>query len=97
MTKVKDSCEKIQHFGNHKDETGTHDEPDDQVCLDHITEHVTMAKNDFREAEKALRKFYNDEGDDEEEEEEDDDSEGEDGTDSETSAKEEKAEAEDKK
>ena len=55
------------------DETGTHDEPDDQVCLDNIKEHVKMAKNDFHEAERALRKFYNDEGDEGEEEEEEDD------------------------
>ncbi|KAI7689245.1 hypothetical protein KC322_g11940, partial [Hortaea werneckii] len=28
LTKVKDSCEKIQHFGAHKDGTGEKEEPD---------------------------------------------------------------------
>ena len=75
------------------DETGTHDEPDDQVCLDNIKEHVTMAKKDFHEAEKALRSFFNDDGDDED----DDESEDEDGDDSEAKENEEGAEDEVKK
>lgn len=61
LTKVKDSCEKIQHFGAHKDETGTRDEPDDDVCLKNCRSTIAQAKEEFRDVEKALRKFYHDE------------------------------------
>lgn len=61
LTKVKDSCEKIQHFGAHKDETGTRDEPDDEKCLRNCKQTIAQAKEEFRDAEKALRKFYHDE------------------------------------
>jgi len=60
LTKVKDSCEKIQHFGAHKDETGTRDEPDDDVCLQRCRETIERAKQEFQEVEKVLRKFYHD-------------------------------------
>ncbi|KAF2141251.1 uncharacterized protein K452DRAFT_287957 [Aplosporella prunicola CBS 121167] len=63
LTKVKDSCEKIQHFGAHKDETGTHEEPDDEVCLDRLKKIIAQAKQEFKDVEKVLRKFYHDEGD----------------------------------
>ncbi|KAF2768637.1 histidine containing phosphotransmitter protein, partial [Teratosphaeria nubilosa] len=62
LTKVKDSCEKIQHFGAHKDETGTKDEPDDEICLKHCKTTIEQAKAEFKEAEAALKKFYRDEG-----------------------------------
>lgn len=62
LTKVKDSCEKIQHFGAHKDETGTKDEPDDEVCLKNCKTTIEQAKGEFKEVEIALRRFYRDEG-----------------------------------
>jgi len=58
LTKVKDSCEKIQHFGSHKDETGTVDEPDSQKCLDRIKQTLADVKVEYAEVEKVLRKFY---------------------------------------
>lgn len=58
---MKDSCEKIQHFGANKDETGTHDEPDDEVCLERLTKIIAQAKQEFKDVEKVLRKFYHDE------------------------------------
>ncbi|KAK8200285.1 signal transduction histidine kinase [Phyllosticta capitalensis] len=58
LTKVKDSCEKIQHFGANKDETGTHNEPDDKVCLERLTKTIAQAKQEFKDVEKVLRKFY---------------------------------------
>ncbi|KAK7730683.1 Phosphorelay intermediate protein [Botryosphaeria dothidea] len=61
LTKVKDSCEKIQHFGANKDETGTHDEPDDEKCLERLTKTIAQAKQEFKDVEKVLRKFYHDE------------------------------------
>jgi len=62
LTKVKDSCEKIQHFGAHKDATGLEDEPDDDVCLENCKTTVEQAKKEFAEVEIALKKFYRDEG-----------------------------------
>ena len=61
LTKVKDSCEKIQHYGANKDETGTKDEPDDEVCLKALKVIIAQAKEEFKEAERALRRFYHDE------------------------------------
>ncbi|OCK74451.1 putative multistep phosphorelay regulator 1 [Lepidopterella palustris CBS 459.81] len=60
LTKVKDSCEKIQHFGGNKDETGTRDEPDDEVCLSRLKNTIEQAKQEFHDVEKVLRKFYHD-------------------------------------
>ncbi|GAB7365311.1 hypothetical protein MBLNU230_g6392t1 [Neophaeotheca triangularis] len=62
LTKVKDSCEKIQHFGAQKDVTGTHDEPDKDKCLKNCKETVAQAKQEFKEVEVLLRRFYRDEG-----------------------------------
>lgn len=61
LTKVKDSCEKIQHYGANKDVTGTRDEPDDEKCLKALRTIIAQAKEEFREAERALRRFYHDE------------------------------------
>ncbi|KAF2202060.1 putative histidine phosphotransferase HPT1p [Delitschia confertaspora ATCC 74209] len=61
LTKVKDSCEKIQHFGQNKDETGTHDEPDDEKCLEKLKDTIAQAKQEFYDVEKILKKFYHDE------------------------------------
>lgn len=61
LTKVKDSCEKIQHFGAGKDETGTHDAKSDDECLENCRRTIAQAKDEFRDAERLLRKFYHDE------------------------------------
>lgn len=61
LTKVKDSCEKIQHYGANKDETGVHDEPDDEKCLKALRTIIAQAKVEFSDVEKALRRFYHDE------------------------------------
>ena len=58
LTKVKDSCEKIQHFGANKDETGTKDEPNDDVCLKRLETTIKQAKQEFADIEKVLKKFY---------------------------------------
>lgn len=54
---LKQSCEKIQHWGHGKDETGTKDEKED-VCLEAITKELVKLKKDYVTVEKALRKFY---------------------------------------
>jgi osomolarity two-component system phosphorelay intermediate protein YPD1 len=58
LTKVKDSCEKIQHYGQKKDEAGTEDEPDEAKCLARIKETLVAVKEEYAEVEKVLRKFY---------------------------------------
>ena len=58
LTKVKDSCEKIQHYGQKKDEEGTTDEPDEAVCLERIKETLVTVKEEYAEVEKVLKKFY---------------------------------------
>lgn len=58
LTKVKDSCEKIQHYGQKKDEEGTIDEPDEAKCLERIKETLVAVKEEYAEVEKVLKKFY---------------------------------------
>ncbi|CAG8958316.1 hypothetical protein HYFRA_00000672 [Hymenoscyphus fraxineus] len=58
LTKVKDSCEKIQHYGQKKDEAGTEDEPDEDKCLERIKDSLVQVKEEYAEVEKVLRKFY---------------------------------------
>ncbi|KAJ8062534.1 hypothetical protein OCU04_009062 [Sclerotinia nivalis] len=58
LTKVKDSCEKIQHYGQKKDEAGTTDEPDEDKCLERIKETLVSVKEEYEEVEKVLKKFY---------------------------------------
>jgi len=58
LTKVKDSCEKIQHYGQKKDEAGTADEPDEEKCLARIKDTLVAVKEEYAEVEKVLKKFY---------------------------------------
>ncbi|KAH0542960.1 hypothetical protein GP486_008605 [Trichoglossum hirsutum] len=58
LTKVRDSCEKIQHYGAKKDDTGTKDEPSDEVCLNRIKETLTLVREEYEEVEKVLKRFY---------------------------------------
>ena len=58
LTKVKDSCEKIQHFGEKKDETGTKDGLDDEVYLERLKITIKQAKQEFDDVAKVLKKFY---------------------------------------
>lgn len=58
LTKVKESCEKIQHYGNNKDEDGTTEEKDDDKCIERIKKTLKTVKEEYAEAEKILRRFY---------------------------------------
>lgn len=58
LTKVKDSCEKIQHYGAKKDEDGTEDESDEEKCLERIKETLVAVKEEYAEVEKSLKKFF---------------------------------------
>ena len=58
LTKVKDSCEKIQHFGAKKDDTGVHDVPDDKLCLERIKATLAEVRCEYDDVHKTLEKFY---------------------------------------
>ena len=61
LNKVKEACEKIQHYGAGKDETGTVDEPDEKTSLKKIEKTLGDVKKDYKEVEAFLRKFYDEE------------------------------------
>ncbi|GBC08196.1 hypothetical protein RclHR1_07960012 [Rhizophagus clarus] len=58
LTKVKASCEKMQHFGNKKDETGTNDITENDA-LKKISSLLEKVKDEYKEAETYLKNFYN--------------------------------------
>ncbi|KAF1808744.1 phosphotransmitter protein Ypd1 [Eremomyces bilateralis CBS 781.70] len=60
LTKLKDSCEKIQNLGTRRDETGMREEPDMDVSLKKLLQTIRDAKNQFGEAERALKRFFGD-------------------------------------
>ena len=51
LNKVKEACEKIQHYGAGKDETGTVDEPDEKTSLKKIEKTLGDVKKDYKEVE----------------------------------------------
>jgi osomolarity two-component system phosphorelay intermediate protein YPD1 len=60
LTKVQASCEKIQHYGHKKDESGTKDITEEEG-LEKLKDTIEQAKSEFREVEKVLKTFYHDE------------------------------------
>ncbi|EWC48716.1 hypothetical protein DRE_00021 [Drechslerella stenobrocha 248] len=56
--RVRDSCEKIQHLGGRKDETGSKDIKEEQA-LTSIAEILPLLKDDYADAEAWLMKFFN--------------------------------------
>ncbi|KAH8599140.1 signal transduction histidine kinase [Bisporella sp. PMI_857] len=57
LTKVKDSCEKIQHYGHKTDAEGIN-ELDEEVCLTKIEETLKTVKEEYAEVEKVLKSFF---------------------------------------
>ncbi|KAL1921652.1 uncharacterized protein VTP21DRAFT_10294 [Calcarisporiella thermophila] len=57
LTKVKASCEKIQHNGNLKDATGT-TTIGEQEALQLVTNLLKQVKREYKQAEVYLRHFY---------------------------------------
>ncbi|ORY00509.1 histidine-phosphotransfer domain, HPT domain-containing protein, partial [Basidiobolus meristosporus CBS 931.73] len=57
LQKVKVSCEKIQHYGNEKDETGTKSISEEEA-LEKITPLLVQVKEEYLEAETYLKQFY---------------------------------------
>ncbi|RKF59098.1 Multistep phosphorelay regulator 1 [Erysiphe neolycopersici] len=58
LTKVKNSCEKIQHFGQKKDQEGIADEEDEEKCLKRIEETFQILKKDYIDAVNILKTFF---------------------------------------
>lgn len=58
FVKVKDQCERIQHFGAKKDEAGTTDIEDEEYCLRMITEALAEAKKTFNEVAALMRQYF---------------------------------------
>jgi len=58
LTKVKDSCEKIQHYGQKKDDDGTKDEPDEEKCLSKIEVTLKAVREEYQEVKIVLKKFF---------------------------------------
>ncbi|KAI4148576.1 MAG: hypothetical protein LQ340_005041 [Diploschistes diacapsis] len=57
LVKVKDSCEKIQHWGAGKDAGGDNPQAAD-ACLEQIVKILPVVKADCADAERRLRAFY---------------------------------------
>lgn len=55
LTKVKDSCERMQHYGAKKNADGSGSIADD-VALDKIQKTLTQVKGEYSEAEAYLKK-----------------------------------------
>jgi len=60
LIKVKDACEKIQHFGARKNESGAADEPDDNQSLANIKLTLRRVREDYNEVARILKRFYED-------------------------------------
>ncbi|KAK9453768.1 signal transduction histidine kinase [Dipodascopsis uninucleata] len=58
LTKVKNSCEKIQHLGAKKDETGTSSLDDPEACLSQIRSILEVVRKDYADSEVYLRHYY---------------------------------------
>ncbi|KAI1325870.1 hpt domain-containing protein [Xylariaceae sp. FL0255] len=58
MTKVKDSCEKIQRYGKKENVDGS-PEPDEELCLSRIRTTLGTVKTEYAEAEATLQTFFN--------------------------------------
>ena len=55
---VRDECEKIQHYGHKKDETGEKDEPDESKCLRLIGDSLSKAKVHYKAVNELMKQFY---------------------------------------
>ncbi|KAG5999750.1 hypothetical protein E4U21_006339 [Claviceps maximensis] len=61
MIKVRDGCEKIQRFGKNENVDGS-EEPDSDLCLKRIIEALDIVKEDYKDVEGKLKKYYGNKG-----------------------------------
>lgn len=57
LVRVRDGCEKIQRFGKKENEDGS-PEKNEELCLSRIKQALKVVREDYREAETALKRFY---------------------------------------
>ncbi|KAI1460878.1 histidine-phosphotransfer domain, HPT domain-containing protein [Annulohypoxylon moriforme] len=57
LTKVKDSCEKIQRYGKKENVDGT-PEKDERLCLSRITDTLKTVKAEYADVEQTLKNFF---------------------------------------
>jgi len=57
FNKIRDSCQVIQQYG-HKLNLDGSPEPDEDVCLEKITDALEKVKVDLAELEKAIKRFF---------------------------------------
>jgi len=60
LTKVKDCCEKIQHYGQLKDENGDFGLTDSEA-LEKIKGELALVRKEYAIVEKKLKKFFGEE------------------------------------
>lgn len=60
LNHLRNSCEKIQHLGHMKDETGSRDVTDQEYCLKAISVELGKLRVNYVTVEAALKKFYGD-------------------------------------
>lgn len=58
LVKVKDYCEQIQHLGDHKDETGARDIPDNEKCLKAISNALKSMREEYDHVAQYFGKLY---------------------------------------
>jgi len=58
LTKIKDACEKIQHYGARKDVSGIIDEPDEARSLANIKKTLVEVKEAYNEVVRFLKPYY---------------------------------------
>lgn len=58
LTKVKDSCEKIQHLGAGKDEQGLTEIDEEEVSLDKIRSTLAIVRADYEECRSFLVNYF---------------------------------------
>lgn len=55
---IQNSCEKIQHFGAHKDETGVNEVNDDDLCLERIRHTLDLVNVEFKTTKEILQNYF---------------------------------------
>jgi osomolarity two-component system phosphorelay intermediate protein YPD1 len=58
LRKVRQCCEKIEHYGSKRNEDGSAAEYDEDLCLSRINSEISILRNTLTEAQMAFEFFY---------------------------------------
>lgn len=58
LTKVKNSCEKIQHLGAGKDESGITNIGDPKISLEKVRSTLDIVKKEYAESQECLKGYF---------------------------------------